>query len=132
MSDNFNNNIKQLGDILANENISESLINILSLLANSSKKETPPEEPQKENSSQSNQNKQKDKSDEDFRNNVELMRKVKSIINDANNLNDPRINLLTAIKPFLNNNRQKKVGDCIKLFQMFHLTNMMTDIEKSM
>ena len=60
------------------------------------------------------------------------MRKVKSIINDANNLNDPRINLLTAIKPFLNNNRQKKVGDCIKLFQMFHLTNMMTDIEKSM
>ena len=38
MSDNFNNNIKQLGDILANENISESLINILSLLANSSKK----------------------------------------------------------------------------------------------
>ena len=31
MNDNFNNNIKQLGDILANENISESLINILSL-----------------------------------------------------------------------------------------------------
>ena len=53
-------------------------------------------------------------------------------MNDAKTLDDPRINLLTAIKPFLNSNRQKKVGDCIKLFQMFHLTNMMTDIEKSM
>ncbi|NLI57839.1 MAG: hypothetical protein GX387_04870 [Clostridium sp.] len=132
MNDNFNNNIKQLGDILANENISESLINILSLLANTPKKEKPPEETQKENSSHEGQNNQKNKSDEDIYNNADLMRKVKSIMNDAKTLDDPRINLLTAIKPFLNSNRQKKVGDCIKLFQMFHLTNMMTDIEKSM
>lgn len=132
MNNNFNGNIKQLGDILANENISESLINILSLLANSSKKEKPPEETEKENHLNDSQNNQKNKSGEDFYNNTELVRKVNSIINDANSLNDPRINLLTAIKPFLNSSRQKKVGDCIKLFQMFHLSNVMSDIEKSM
>ena len=132
MNNNFNNNVKQLWDILANENISESLINILSLLANSSKKEKPPEETEKENHHKDSQNNQKNKSEEDFYNNDELVRKVKSIMNDANSLNDPRINLLTAIKPFLNSSRQKKVGDCIKLFQMFHLSNVMADIEKSM
>lgn len=147
MSDNFNNNLKQLGDILGNENISENLVNILSMLANSTKKEKPPENTQNRDSSQDSQdnqyrqnrdssqnrhNTQKDGLKEEIYNNVELMRKVKNIMNDAKTLDDPRINLLTAIRPFLNNNRQKKVGDCIKLFQIVHVSDMMTDFEKSM
>ncbi|MDQ2084957.1 hypothetical protein RBH29_00710 [Herbivorax sp. ANBcel31] len=132
MSDDFNNRIKQLGDILGNENISENLINILSLLANSTKKENPPEDIQKEAPVQNNTSSKKDTPKEDFYKNAELMRKIKNVMNDANTLEDPRINLLTAIKPFLNNSRQKKVGDCIKLFQMVHVTDMMNDIEKSM
>lgn len=131
MNENFNKNIKQLGDILGNENMSENLLNVLSLLASSSKSGKPPENIQTKDSSQGSQNKQKDQSKEEFYNNIELMRKVKNIMKDAKTLDDPRINLLTAIRPFLNNNRQKKVGDCIKLFQIVHVSNMMTDFEKS-
>jgi hypothetical protein len=46
-------------------------------------------------------------------------------------INDPRINLLTAISPFLNNSRQKKIGNCVKLFQMTQVTRMMTEMEKN-
>jgi len=47
------------------------------------------------------------------------------------NINDPRINLLTAIKPFLSSGRQKKLSNCIRLFQVTQITKLMSDPEKT-
>ncbi|TYQ15284.1 UNVERIFIED_CONTAM: hypothetical protein Cloal_1718 [Acetivibrio alkalicellulosi] len=131
MSEDLTEKIKQIADLLGNENMSENLTNVLSLLANSAKKEEPPPDTNKATSEGGTKNTEKNKSEDGFDKNIEFIRKVKNIMNDENLVDDPRINLLTAIRPFLNNTRQKKVGDCIKLFQMFHITNLMTDIEKS-
>jgi hypothetical protein len=42
---------------------------------------------------------------------------------------DPRINLLQAIKPFMNNKRQKKIGSCIQLLQVASLSRILNEHE---
>lgn len=42
---------------------------------------------------------------------------------------DPRINLLQAIKPFMNSKRQKKIGSCIQLLQVASLSRILNDHE---
>ncbi|MEN6315956.1 MAG: hypothetical protein ABFD25_17095 [Clostridiaceae bacterium] len=44
-------------------------------------------------------------------------------------VNDPRINLLQAIKPFMNNRRQKKIGSCIQLLQVASLSRLFNEHE---
>lgn len=44
--------------------------------------------------------------------------------------NDPRVNLLQAIKPFMNTRRQKKIGNCIRLLQLTGISNLLNDREK--
>ena len=61
-----------------------------------------------------------------------MLRTVKTIMDTMQNMNDPRINLLTAIRPFLSSNRQKKLGNCIRLFQMTQLTRLITESENTM
>lgn len=44
--------------------------------------------------------------------------------------NDPRINLLHAIEPFMNARRQQKIGNCIQLLQLSGLSRLLNDREK--
>ncbi|NLL06981.1 MAG: hypothetical protein GX270_14625 [Clostridiaceae bacterium] len=116
-----------------NVNVPDNLGNILSMLANSSSKEQSPQKPEEQTPTQpqnkiTNENSDTKNSLDD---NVEMMRKVKTIMDGMRSINDPRINLLTAISPFLNNSRQKKIGNCVKLFQMTQVTRMMTEMEKN-
>lgn len=146
MSDDFNKKLKQITEMLgASENMPENLSGLLSMLASSaSKDQSPPPtsetETQKErapfkiNSHESlSQEKtvKEERNNNDLQENMEMLRKVKGIMDAMKNTNDPRINLLTAISPFLSNNRQKKIGNCIKMFQMAQITRLMNDSEKS-
>lgn len=50
---------------------------------------------------------------------IEMLMKMKSIMEKMNsNKNDPRSNLLLSLKPYLNENRQSKVEQYIKLFNI--------------
>lgn len=49
--------------------------------------------------------------------------------NSTSPVNDPRINLLQAIKPFMNNRRQKKIGSCIQLLQVASLSRLFNEHE---
>ncbi|MFZ5986122.1 MAG: hypothetical protein ACOYWZ_03230 [Bacillota bacterium] len=138
MNDDFNKRLKQFTDMLGSENMPENLSTLLSLLANSiGKEQTPPKasetEPLSEEKVVSEEKTTKEEKIEkdEFKDNIEMMRKIKTIMDGFQNTNDPRVNLLTAIRPFLNNTRQKKIGNCIKLFQMSHIARLMSENEKS-
>jgi hypothetical protein len=60
----------------------------------------------------------------------DITAKLKKAVNSMGNINDPRINLLNAIKPFLNNRRQSKISNCIQLLQITSLTRMLSNQEK--
>lgn len=121
--------------MLGQENVKvpDNLGSIISMLTNSSSKEQTPQKseeqppPQQDNKRKSEEPPIQNNMDD----NLEMMRKIKTIMDNMRNINDPRINLLTAISPFLNNSRQKKISNCIKLFQMTQVTRMMTEMEKN-
>lgn len=130
----LNAKIKQIAQMLGQENVKvpDNLGNIISMLANSSSKEPSPQKEEEQPPPQHDDRPKKEEapSQNNIDDNVEMMRKVKTIMESMRNMNDPRINLLTAIRPFLNASRQKKISNCIKLFQMTQVTRMITEMEK--
>lgn len=67
----------------------------------------------------------------DLLNNPELMNTARKALSKMNTGNDPRINLLHAIKPFMNNKRQKKIGNCIQLLQVAGLSRLINEQDKN-
>lgn len=132
--DELNTKVKQIAQMLGmeNANVPDNLGSILSMLANSSPKDKSSQKPvNQQPQTESKVTKEETYAKNNIDNNIEMMGKVKNIMEGMKNVNDPRINLLTAISPFLNNSRQKKIGNCIKLFQMTQATRMMTEMEKN-
>jgi hypothetical protein len=132
--DDLNIKFKQIAQMLGKDNINipDNLGSILSMLASSAPKDQVSQK-QQEHTTQFENKEIKEESSvkNSLEDNMDMMRKVSTIMDGMRNVNDPRVNLLTAISPFLNNTRQKKIGSCIKLFQMTQITRMMTDIEKN-
>jgi len=60
----------------------------------------------------------------------DLTARLKKAISNMGNINDPRINLLLALKPFLNSHRQKKIGNCIQLLQFTGLARLLNNQDK--
>lgn len=116
MSDDLGKKIRQITDMLGQEGMADNLKDLIGMLATSgSKEETPPKPaevlPSKE------EKPVRTESDE----NMEMMRKIGKIMDGISPNSDPRINLLYAIRPFLNNTRQKKLNNCVKILQMSRL-----------
>ena len=127
MSEDLNNKIQQIADILGKENMPDNVKGLLSLLASSlgSKDETPDKTVSEEASLEEPVKKRLEPEDD-----TDTFRKVKKVLDKLNTGNDPRMNLLHAIKPFMNNKRQKKLNNCIQLLQMTSLTRLLNDHEK--
>jgi hypothetical protein len=124
MNDDMNKKIKQVAELLGQEDIPDNVKSLISLLASSGSKE---ESPSKINTSPSREEKP-EKTDLDE--NVEMVRRVRSMMEKMRSNNDPRVNLLTAIRPFLNDSRQKKVSNIIKLLQMSSVAKFVDEFEK--
>ncbi|MGB3989198.1 MAG: hypothetical protein WBL32_01520, partial [Acetivibrionales bacterium] len=62
--------------------------------------------------------------------NRDVLATARNALSKLNSSNDPRINLLNAIKPFMNNRRQKKIGNCIQLLQIASLSRLLNEQEK--
>jgi hypothetical protein len=128
MSDDLNKKIKQITDLLGQDTIPDNVKGLLSLLASSNGKD----ESSQQKSVEAPQYKEDRSERSEIDENMEMLRKVRRVMDRLNTNNDPRVNLLTAIKPFLNSNRQKKLGNCIKMIQMSSLTKIMDDNDKGM
>ena len=61
--------------------------------------------------------------------NRDVLDSARKALNRLNTSNDPRINLLNAIKPFMNTRRQKKIGNCIQLLQIASLSRLLNEQE---
>lgn len=57
-------------------------------------------------------------------NSLEVLGNARNVIDNLQRMNDPRIHLLLAVKPFLNNNRQKKVSTCVNILRISLLTEL--------
>ena len=125
MSEDLNKKVKQIADMLSQENLPDNLKSLLSLLAGSgggeesSPKTKEPLQAKEEGLERSN-----------LEDNIDMMRKIKKIMDRLNSSNDPRINLLSALKPFLNSRRQKKLNSCINMLRMSRLAKLFEDYEK--
>lgn len=123
MSEELNEKIKQITDILGQENLPENVKGLLSLLTgpgNSS------EEPPQKSGQQDSPGKARQEKSE-LAENLEMMRKVKNIMDRLNSHNDPRINLLSALKPFMGSARQKKISNCINVLRISGLTRLIDE-----
>lgn len=125
MSEDLSKKIKQITDMLSQENMPENLKGLLSLLAGSGTGEEPSPK-----MSESHPAKEEKHERTDLEENIDMMRKIKKVMDRLNSNNDPRINLLFALRPFLNNRRQKKLNNCINLLRMSSLAKLMEDHEK--
>lgn len=130
MNDDLNQKFKQFTDMLGKEGMPENLSGLLSLLASSGMKEPVPKQKEEPVFGEEKSIWKESPEKNEYQDNMEMMRKITGIMSNIQNINDPRINLLTAIRPFLSNSRQKKIGNCIKLFQMTYLTKLMSENEK--
>ena len=125
MSEDLNKKVKQIADMLSQENLPNNLKSLLSLLAGSgggeeSSPKTKESLPAKEEGLERS----------NLEDNIDMMRKIKKIMDRLNSSNDPRINLLSALKPFLNSRRQKKLNSCINMLRMSRLAKLFEDYEK--
>lgn len=127
MSDDLNKKIKQITDILGQENMPDNIKGLLSLLAGSNSQS----EVEAPKAVDLVPKKEERPAKSEIEENVEMIRKVKKIMDRMNSKDDPRINLLAAIKPFLNNTRQKKLGSCLKLLQMHNITKYIEEQDKN-
>lgn len=125
MSEDLNKKIKQITDMLGQENIPDNFKGLLNMLAGSAESG----EPAPKTAEQPFVKEEKFQKSE-LEENVEMMRRIKKVMDHVNHNSDPRVNLLNAIRPFLNNSRQKKVNNCIKLLQMASLSRVLDESDK--
>ncbi len=133
MSDDMGDKIKQIADMLgqnSNPNIPDNVKGLLNMLmsntGNGSKDEDTQEDPPQKSRSNENSSSNSNEAD-DF---ADMARKMKKAMSKLNVANDPRVNLLNAIRPYLNKNRQRKLQTCLKLMRIGSLTQVLDDSEE--
>lgn len=130
MSEDINNKIKQLADLLGQENMQDNIKGLLSLLASKSTGTDADTSSKTNNSREPVEVKEEKPVRSDMEDNIDMLRKAKAMMDRLNNIDDPRLNLLMAIKPFLNSRRQKKLTGCLNIIRMSNLARLMEDNEK--
>lgn len=154
MNDDLSSTIKQIADMLNQDKLPNNLKDIISLFASSagSSGSTSPIGPTDSDSAGSvasnsnssslkklNQSNNKNElnlrevnkkaNTDELTENLEMLRTINNIMSKLNSNSDPRVNLLNALRPFLNSNRQKRVGNCIMLLKVTSILEIMKDIE---
>lgn len=129
MNDDLSSTVKQIADMLNQDTLPENLKDLISLFAGAIEKNDSPDLQKK--SSQTDDQSIKMENKDELAENLEMIRAVKNIMRKLNSKSDPRINLLMALKPFLNNNRQKKINNCITLLQITRLFETIGNMENN-
>lgn len=57
-------------------------------------------------------------------NQADMVMKIQEIMNHANNNSDPRINLLSSLKPYMRTSRSEKMDHAIKLIQIAKIASV--------
>lgn len=58
---------------------------------------------------------------------AQMMEKISRIASKMNDKSDPKINLLYALRPYMNNNRSQHIDKAIKMIQLTKITELFKD-----
>ncbi len=146
MADDFNNKMEQVLKILQNEQMMNNLRGVLSSMT-----------PQNNNDSTANQNTYMDEQppapsitqnnyepktipiQEPIQNNTQstqtsnqgdIFIAMQKILERISNPDDPGVNLLMALKPYLNDKRKSNIDSAVKLLGLTKITSVMNEINK--
>lgn len=122
MTEDMDKNIQQAIEMLSKP---EALKGLLSALGNTENKQSSTGTSTNTKTDTKNQN---TFLGNDMGENLELLRRVKEAVSVLDSRKDPRINLLTAITPFMNKKRQRAVSDCVQLLRASQLLPVMLNI----
>lgn len=128
MSDDLNKKIKQITDMLSQENLPDNLKGLLSMLGGQGSGSS-------ENISQTDKplkHTEEERESSELADNIEMARKIAGILERLKSQNDPRINLLTALRPFMGSRRQKRINNCINILRMSSLTRVIEEHDKGL
>ncbi len=131
MSDDLGRKIQQIAQMLGQDEVPDNVKELVSILANSlGKKEDGNSQSVRAETGSEVKPQENRQEDEAPVVSQEALDTAKHMVDRFNSSGDPRINLLMAIKPFMNNRRQKKIGNCIQLLQIAGLSRLINDREK--
>lgn len=128
MSDDLGKKVQQIAQLLGQENVPDNLKELVSLFAASMSKKD--EITGQEPDPAEEKDDVKPETEQTISFNPDMLDTARKAMEKLNASNDPRINLLNAIKPFMNSRRQKKIGNCIQLLKVASLSRMFNDQEK--
>lgn len=129
MSDDLGKKIQQIAELLGQDDVPDNVKELVALLANSmaSKDDAADKNVPTSASNPTTGGTPEKPVNSDLLNNTELMNTARKALSRINSGNDPRINLLHAIKPFMNSKRQRKIGNCIQLLQVASLSSLLNE-----
>lgn len=81
------------------------------------------------NSNTQNDNNNSNTSSNNFNIDMNTIMKMKSIMNNMNNKNDPRANLLYSLKPYLRDNKKEKLDQYVNLLNVSKIADIMNKKE---
>jgi hypothetical protein len=120
--DDLSKKIQQIAELLGQDSMPDNVKGLLSVLTGSlSGKEDSPANA----AGAEQENDERSSPPAEAADTYEMLDRAKQLMNKMGMGNDPRINLLHAIKPFMGNKRQQKISTCIKILQMASLTKLM-------
>lgn len=127
MSDDLNKAIKQISNILEKDELPDNVKQLIGAFTNSTNdKKSATEknsEPDKNVQTEERQN-----NDDELDNNIAMLSKIGTLMSRMKNYKDPRVNLLTSIKPFLNKRRKTKLNSCINFLRLYPIIqNLLED-----
>lgn len=126
MSDDLGKKVQQIVQMLGQENVPDNLKELVTLLATS----LGTKEENVDQTASSDTDTVEKPSNKVPIDNADILNTARKAMDRINTGSDPRINLLQAIKPFMNSNRQKKIGSCIQLLQVASLSRLFNEREK--
>ncbi|MDD4378041.1 MAG: hypothetical protein PHH48_07890, partial [Eubacteriales bacterium] len=138
MDDNLSNTMDKIQHMLQDEKTLENIKTLIGALANNSSEPSPAEK-------QPTNMKENDmkgpvpvkemppilagNSKTEIAEQMNTIVKIKNIYDRIANDDDPRLNLLTALRPYLNNKRQSNLESAIKVVQLSKLTTIANEFD---
>ena len=124
MMGNLQNNSNTQNSATSNENSSPDLNNLLS--------QVPPEMINNLGNmlNSNNQSNQNSSQNGNFNLDMNTIMKMKSIMDNMNNKNDPRANLLYSLKPYLRDSKKDKLDQYVNLLNVSKIADLMNNNDK--
>ena len=140
MADDFDQKLEQVKDFLNNEDMAENIKALMSMLSSNNNSTKAAKEKQHETITRDIPKTtvpMQEKSPAYQKNQslpieMDTMIKIKKVYDKINDPNDPGVNLLMALKPYLNEKRKERLDSAVKMMSLSKLPAVIQEIETEM